>query len=167
MAVAMMAPQTADLGSAFDRIAKLEKANRSLTISTYALLVLVLVLTAFAVITSRARPFIQAQGFSLVDQNGNLRGGVITQDGKTAFSITDGNQNARVGMSLDARGTADVIVRDNAGKERLSMSVDGNGNPFFSVVDDRGKIRLITAMNKDNPVINMTNENGASLRHAP
>jgi len=171
MAVSMMAPEMAELGSAFDRIAKLEKANRALWITTVILAGLVLFVEGFAIFASHAaasQPIVSAQGFRLVDEKGNLRGLLSTDGSKTVFAIQDGNNIPRVALSLDAQGTADVDVRDNANGERLSMTVDGNGNPSFSVADNRGKIRLITGIsNGGDPVIGMTNEAGATVWHAP
>jgi hypothetical protein len=171
MAVSMMAPETADLGSAFDRIAKLEKANRALWITTFTLTGLVVFVAGFAIFASQpapSQPIVSAQGFSLVDEKGNPRGVFGTHEGKTVLAINDGNNIARVALSLDTQGTAEVAVRDNANGERLSMTVDANGNPSFSVVDNRGKIRLVTGMNNGNdPVIGITNEAGATVWHAP
>ena len=128
----------------------------------YFLLVVLVVVSGFAggIFSDRFLPTkaqatndnqnkVTAQAFHLVDEKGNLRGGLgFSKDGHPAvlFNNPSGKPMAYFGV---VNSTPIIEFMDEEGKGRLSLSLGQNGSPHIFFTDDNNKPKMVLAINRN------------------
>jgi hypothetical protein len=88
-------------------------------------------------------------GVMLADAKGKRRIAlVVNKDGSPGFSLMDGNEQARLGMSATDKG-AGMLFGDAAGKVRASLGIAPTGSASVSLTGSDGDPRAIMIVMPD------------------
>ena len=146
-----------------ERLARLERKNRRLTLGLVLTAVAAGVVAAAGAARTGAVPeVVTARKFCLVDENGKARAGLFVFEGGPVFTLLDENDKPRVMLRVNKEGP-DLALLDENAKTRAFMALDKDG-PALCLSDENGKNRAKLAVIKLGAGLVLLDENGRILR---
>jgi hypothetical protein len=114
---------------------------------------------------------VRAQGFELVDQNGNTRAGLSFDPttGQPSLDLADQNDSIRASLFLSEYGQPMLRLADQVGKPRVELSLLGeSGQPLLDLLDQNGMPRVGLHLDEyGQPMLRLADQIGKAIWHAP
>ena len=151
-----------------ERLAALEKAlasaNRRARLSLIGVAIIVGA-SVFCASTGVVKE-VRASAFTLVDQNGKVRGGLTVTENESGLIIVDERGKTRAVLMVNKAGTS-FHLADERGEFRAGLSVVKEG-PRLMFMDEQGVPRAgLSVAEKTGPILLLGDEQGRHIWSAP
>ncbi len=135
-----MTPQTLDMQTVLERLARVEARGRRLARLAAALLIAAGAALVMGQVSPKART-LEAEGFFLRDAGGKVRAVLgILADGSPGLALHGADGTPRLGLTVTARGPH-VVLYDEEGKARAGLTVGPDGSAALGLYDKDGRGR--------------------------
>lgn len=136
-----MAPEQTQLGDFGRRIARLERQNRWLKLSTAAMLLLVGLYAGNSILppeTIIRQTLMESKELKLLDNDGQPRLFLRMYSRVPVIQLLDTNGKPRMSLGLRFDDTPFLDLSDKTGATRASIEVNAMGEPLIELFDSSG-----------------------------
>ncbi len=114
---------------------------------------------------------VEAESFRLVNERGEPRALLTTNDDQPNLILMDGQQDLRAMLSLGSAGAPTLAFMDSEGKPRVRLAIGSDDSPALDFIDGDGELRFrVTLHEGGRPSITLVDETGeprASMQQNP